>query len=370
MTKRDYYEVLSVARTANDDEIKRAYRQLAKKYHPDLNPGNSEAEEKFKESAEAYEVLRDPQKRQIYDQYGHAGLEGRGFHGFSGVDDVFSNFGDIFDSFFGFGPGTRRRRDAPVGGDDLQTRVEISFQEAVKGVTRTVEIERDVTCKVCTGSGVEPGFSVETCSTCGGRGQVQHTRGFFSIATTCPRCHGSGQFSSNPCKACKGRGRESEKKRIEVKIPAGVDDGMSVRLTGEGEGGFRGGPPGDLYVTLRVAEDRRFQRRGEHVYTLAEISFPQATLGATLEIETVEGPQNIEIPRGSQTGDHVTLKGKGIPRIRGGGRGDHHVEIRVLTPNRLSKRQEELLREFAAEAGEAVNPTPEGFLKRLKNKKK
>lgn len=367
-TKRDYYEILSVSRTAGDDEIKKSYRALAKKYHPDLNPNNAEAEERFKEAAEAYEVLRDPEKRRVYDNYGHAGLEGRGFHGFSDVSDVFSSFSDLFDSFFGFSRG-QQRRDGPRAGDDLETAIRIPFREAVFGCRREVQIEREADCAACGGKGVSPGSSVETCPTCGGRGQVAHTRGFFSIASACPQCRGTGRFVRNPCKDCHGAGRRMERKKIEVEIPAGVDHGMRVRLAGEGDAGHRGGPRGDLYVVLAVEPDRRFRREGDHVFTRISVGPAQAALGAKLKIETLDGDEEVEIEPGIQSGDTVTLEGKGIPRLRRGGRGNHLVEVEVVTPRRLSKRQEELLREFAQEAGESVLPPKEGILHKLRKKK-
>lgn len=369
MTKRDYYEVLSISRNASETEIKKAYRQLAKKYHPDLNPGNREAEEKFKEASEAYEVLRDPEKRQIYDRFGHAGLEGRGFHGFSGVEDIFSSFGDIFDSFFGFGPGqSRQRRHGPVAGADLKTELQLTFQEAVFGCERKVDVVREINCKTCQGSGLKSGHSPETCSACGGRGQVQHSRGFLSIAITCPRCHGTGQMITHPCEKCKGQGRVSDKKKVSVEIPAGVDEGMHIRLAGEGGVGARGGPPGDLYVQLYVPPDPLFHRKEEHIYTSAQIGLAQAALGAEIEVQTLDGKERIQIPKGTQSGDTITLKEKGVPRIQKHGRGSHFVEIKVKIPTRLSRRQEELLREFAEEAGETIASCKQGFFKKLKKK--
>ncbi|MFH1018347.1 MAG: molecular chaperone DnaJ [Pseudomonadota bacterium] len=369
MTKRDYYEILSIFRTAGDEEIKRAYRQLAKKYHPDLNPNDKAAEEKFKEAAEAYEVLHDADKRQIYDRYGHAGLEGRGFHGFSGVEDIFSSFGDLFDTFFGFGGRTRGRPGGPRHGDDLITRLRISFHDAAFGCSRQIDIEHEVNCPKCGGAGAEPGSEVRTCPTCGGRGQVEHLQGFFSVATTCPRCQGTGQYFAKPCASCEGRGRFAERKKIEVKIPAGVDQGVRVRLAGEGDGGYRGGSAGDLYAELLVEEDPRFRRDGEHLFSALSVGMVQATLGATTQVETIDGPQSIEIPRATQNGDVLTLKEKGIPHLRRGGRGNHYVEIKVEIPKRLTHHQEELLRAFAAESGEGVHDQRKGLFGRVKKKK-
>jgi len=370
LTKRDYYEVLGISRTAAPEEIKKAYRQLAKQYHPDLNPGNGQAEEKFKEAAEAYEVLHDDEKRRIYDQYGHDGLRGRGFEGFSGMEDVFSSFGDLFDSFFGSGFGRRGQSGGQHRGANLETYVRISFREAVFGTKKKLNVERDVNCPGCDGSGAEPGNDPETCGTCRGMGQVRQVQGFFSIQTPCPHCRGTGKFIRVPCRKCSGRGRAVERKEIEVSIPGGVDNGVRVRLPGEGEGGYRGGPSGDLFVGLEVEEDTHFRRQEEHLFSVVEIGVAQAALGASVSVETIDGTEEIEIPRGAQAGDVITLKEKGVPRLRRSGRGNHHIEIRVLTPKRLTKKQEELLREFAEESGERVAPPKEGILKRLTKSKK
>ncbi len=284
------------------------------------------------------------------------------------MEDIFSNFGDLFDSFFGFGPGTRRQRTGPVQGDDLQTHLRISFRDAVFGCKREVDVTRDITCEPCKGSGAEPGSSPEGCSNCGGRGQVLLSRGFFSIQTTCPRCHGSGRIIKNPCGKCHGRGRAEEKKKVSVEIPAGVDDGMQIRLAGEGDGGLRGGPPGDLYLRLAVDPDPRFRREGEHLHGVVEIGIVQAALGAEVQVETMDGPETVKVPRGIQPGDVVTLEGKGVPRLRKGGRGNLYLETRVVVPQRMSQRQEELLREFARESGENVRGPKKGFWGRPKKK--
>ncbi len=368
MTKRDYYEVLSVSRESTQADIKKAYRQLAKKYHPDLNPDNAEAEEKFKEASEAYEVLHDVEKRRVYDQFGHEGLKGRGFQGFSGVDDIFSSFGDIFDSFFGFGGG--RRRGGPRRGNDLEMLVEISFRDAIFGCRKEIEVERQVSCTHCSGTGAEPGHEPESCGTCGGIGQVRTVQGFFSMQTTCPHCRGTGKFIRVPCKNCHGSGRGVEKKHLEVDIPAGVDRGMRVRLPGEGSGGLQGGSPGDLYVVLDVAEDENFIRKEENIFSQLNIGVAQASLGTEVRVETLDGHEVVEVPRGSQSGDVITLNGKGVPRLRRGGRGSHFVELRVMIPKRLTSKQEELLRAFAQESGESVSAPKEGFLDKLKSKKK
>ncbi len=368
MTKRDYYEILNIPRTAFEADIKRSYRQLAKQYHPDLNPQNHEAEEKFKEASEAYEVLHDPEKRRIYDQFGHEGLEGRGFHGFSGVEDIFSSFGDVFDSFFGFGS-SRSRRTSSIAGADLQVELRISFRDAIFGCKRELDVEREIACTECHESGVESGHKVETCPTCKGRGQVHHARGFLSIATTCPRCRGTGKFITHPCKKCKGTGRAIEKKKVEVAIPAGVDHEMHIRLTGEGEGGVRGGPFGDLYIKLSISKDPVFRREGEHLYSIIEIGMAQAVLGAEVEIQTIDGQEKVEIPKGTQSGDLITLNEKGVPKLHKQARGNHYLEVRVTIPTRLTKHQEELLRKFAEESGEKVLPAKEGFLRKLRKGK-
>ena len=365
---RDYYEILSVSRSATDSEIKKAYRALARKYHPDLNPNDKEAEARFKEASEAYEVLRDEQKRQIYDQFGHEGLKGRGYQGFSGVDDIFSSFGDIFDSFFGFGGRGRQRGNGPRSGSDLETGVRITFREAVFGCKKQIPVERHVHCTHCSGEGAEPGSPVDVCATCRGQGQVDHVQGFFSVRSACPKCRGRGKTIQVPCKDCHGRGRILEKKKVEVEIPAGVDNGMRVRLSGEGEGGIKGGRPGDLYVFIEVLEDSKFRREEENLYSTVEIGIAQAAIGAEVQVETLEGDETIEIPKGSVTGDTLTLREKGVPHLRGGGRGNHYFEVRVLTPKRLSKKQEQLLREFAEESGESINPPKEGFLNWIKKK--
>lgn len=285
------------------------------------------------------------------------------------MEDIFSNFGDLFDNFFGFGGSTRRRRSGPIQGDDLQTQIRISFKDAVFGCKRQIDVGRDITCPTCNGSRSEPGHSPQRCTTCDGKGQVLRASGFFSIQTNCPNCHGSGEMISNPCSECKGRGRATEKRKVDVDIPAGVDNGMQVRLSGEGEGGFRGGPPGDLFIHLSVKDDKRFRREGEEIHSIAEVSMTQAALGAEIEIETIDGKEKISIPRGAQGGDVVTLKEKGVPRLRREGRGNHYLELAVVVPRRMSTRQEELLREFAKESGENVAGPKKGLFKRLKKKK-
>ncbi len=344
--KRDYYDILGVNRNASDEDIKKNYRRLALKYHPDRNPGDKEAEERFKEAAEAYEVLRDPEKRQMYDHYGYAGLQGTGFQGFRGFDDIFSSFGDIFEDFFGFGGGSRSRRRASKGAD-LQYELKISFLDAAFGVEKELEVAKVETCYGCEGSGVEIGFQKEVCRACRGSGQIVRSQGFIRIGTTCPHCGGLGEVITHPCKKCRGTGRIQVTKKINVKIPPGVNSGLSLRLNGKGERSSNGGPPGDLYVQISVEEHDFFKREEDDVICRVPISFVDAALGTTLEIPTLEGSEKLHIPEGTQPGDVLRLRDKGIPRLRGRGRGDQIVILDVRIPTGLSRKQEQLLREFA-----------------------
>ncbi|MDR3566663.1 MAG: molecular chaperone DnaJ [Syntrophobacteraceae bacterium] len=348
MGKRDYYEVLGVARQAGEDEIKKSYRQLALKYHPDRNPGDKEAEEKFKEAAEAYEVLHDSQKRQVYDAYGHEGLRGSGFSGFRGFEDIFTSFGDIFQDFFSFGGfgGQTRQRTAERPGDDLLVTLTLSFEEAVSGTEQDVEIDTMVGCSQCGGSGAEPGTKLTACPACQGSGQVVQSQGFFRISTSCARCQGTGRVMVSPCKQCQGQGRLRQRKRVLVKVPAGVDSGTRLRLRGEGESGYRGGPTGDLYVRIEVAPHATMERDGDNLYTKISISFLQAILGDTVELPTLDGAKTLNVAPGTQPGEVVRFSGEGVPRLRGYGRGDLFVEIEVRIPKQVSPRQEELLKEF------------------------
>jgi molecular chaperone DnaJ len=345
--KRDYYEVLGVGKDSTDTQIKAAYRKLALKYHPDRNPNDKDAENNFKEAAEAYEVLRDPQKRRIYDQFGHAGLEGSGFSGFSGFDDIFSSFGDIFQDFFGFSHGGRSRSRVQRGAD-LRYDMTLNFKEAAFGTQKEIDVNKRELCSRCRGSGCEEGTRPETCAHCHGNGQVSHSQGFFTLRTTCPVCSGTGKVIQSPCKHCRGEGVEVVSKSVSVRIPSGVDHGSRLRLTGEGESGFYGGPPGDLYVFIHVEPHEFFTRQDNDIVCTVPISFIQAALGDNVNVPTLNGRKKIDIPRGTQPGDVIRLRGEGIPSLRNGIRGDQIVQVDVKTPTNLNKKQEKLLREFAA----------------------
>lgn len=345
-TKKDYYEILNVDRNASDEEIKKSYRTIAMQCHPDRNPGNKKAEDKFKEAAEAYEVLSDQQKREIYDHYGHEGLNNTGFRGFSGFDDIFSHFSNIFEDAFGYSNMRGHSRSSASAGSDLRYDLKISFMEAAFGHTTNIDVEKLTTCHKCHGTGAAPGSSPETCRTCKGRGQVIQSSGFFTISSTCPHCNGHGKVISKPCDNCRGRGKEQVSKTVQLKIPAGVETGSRLRLRGEGEDGERGGPDGDLYVFIHVEEHDFFSRSGDDIICRMPVSFVNATLGATLEVPTLQGKEKLKIPKGTQNGQIFKLKGKGIPHLRGYGRGDQIIEMFVQIPTVISKKQEELLVEF------------------------
>jgi molecular chaperone DnaJ len=348
MNKRDYYEILDVSKDAGEDEIKKAYRKLAMKYHPDRNPNDKDAEEKFKEAAEAYEVLRDREKRQIYDQFGHEGLSGTGFSGFSGFEDIFSSFGDIFEDFFGFGTG-RRRRSGARKGRDLRYDMEMTLEEAFTGKEEKIHFEKMVSCSMCSGSGITPGSEPQVCGTCQGRGNIIRSQGFFQINSTCPACHGQGRIITDPCSKCSGTGKINAEREINLKIPAGVDNGSQLRLRGEGEAGEHSGPPGDLFVVIHIREHPFFIRESEHLICEIPISFHQAALGDTIQIPVLgkDGEHNLKIPEGTQPGDIITLRGMGMPSIQGRYRGDLLVKINIKIPQKLTSRQKELLKEFA-----------------------
>jgi len=345
-TKRDYYEVLGLSRDAGESNLKAAYRKLAFKFHPDRNPGDAEAEEKFKEAAEAYDVLRDAKKRQIYDQYGHEGLEGTGFSGFGGFEDIFSSFGSIFEDFFGFG-GSGRTRSRARRGADLRYDLTLDFMEAAFGTETEIDLKKNERCPVCEGSRCEPGTRPENCSRCGGSGQISQNQGFFTVRTTCPACRGGGQSIPNPCTHCRGVGHVVVKKKVSVKIPAGVDSGSRLRLSNEGEAGGYGGQPGDLYVFIHVEPHEFFKRDETDIICQLPLSFVQATLGDTIPVPTLNGDKELKIPKGAQYGDLFRFHGEGIPSLRYGNRGDQIIQIVIKTPTHVNKKQERLLREVA-----------------------
>jgi molecular chaperone DnaJ len=364
--KRDYYEVLGIAKGANVDEIKKAYRKLAVKYHPDKNPGDPDAEEKFKEAAEAYGVLSDEEKRAKYDRFGHQGLGGMG-----GFDpNQFADFGDILGDLFGFGDffggGRRRGGTRAARGNDLRYDLTLEFEEAVFGKDVSLDIPRTINCATCSGSGAKPGTQPVTCSGCGGRGQVRYSQGFFAVARTCPQCGGAGKVIKEPCVTCNGAGRVREEKKISVKIPAGVDEGSRLRVAGEGEAGFNGGPPGDLYVFLSVKEHAKFQRRDYDIHAEESASITQASLGAELKVETIDGVESLKIPAGTQPNQVFRLRSKGVQFLQGSGRGDHYVHVTVRVPTTLTDEQRDLLERLAIIDGENP-PEPKGVLDKVKD---
>lgn len=350
MEDKDYFRILGVSRDASEEDIKKSYRKIAMLYHPDRNPGNKEAEEKFKLASEAYEVLRDPEKREIYDRYGIEGLKGTGFTGFRGFDDIFSAFGDIFEDFFGFGSPYKRRTRARQGAD-LRYDLKISFHEAAFGIETEIDIPKNATCEECNGTGAKPGTYPTQCPNCKGTGQVTRSQGFFTISTTCSQCHGDGKFISHPCKECRGAGKVRKNKKIQIKIPPGVDMGSKLRIRGEGEPGERGGPSGDLFIFIYVEPHDFFLREGDEIVCQIPISFPQAALGAEMEIPTLNGKKTISIPKGTESGEIFRIRGEGFPKLKGYGRGDQLVQVIVKTPKNLTKRQEEILREFEEASG-------------------
>ncbi|MGF1392761.1 molecular chaperone DnaJ [Streptococcus infantarius] len=372
MNNTEYYDRLGLSKDASQDEIKRAYRKLSKKYHPDINkePG---AEEKYKEILEAYETLSDAQKRAAYDQYGPDGANGFGGQGsFGGFDGGagFGGFEDIFSSFFG--GGATRNPNAPRQGDDLKYRVNLSFEEAVFGTEKEIQYNREVTCKTCSGSGAKPGTSPVTCGRCHGHGVInvdtQTPLGMMRRQVTCDICHGTGQEIKEPCQTCRGTGREKKSHKVSVKIPAGVETGQQIRLAGQGEAGFNGGPYGDLFVVINVNPSDKFTRDGSTIYYTLNISFVQAALGDTVEVPTVHGNVEMVIPAGTQTGKTFRLKGKGAPRLRGGSQGDQLVTVKIVTPTKLNDAQKEALLAFAKASGdEKVAPQKKGFFDKVKD---
>lgn len=378
MTKRDYYEVLGIDRNASEDDIKKAYRKLAIKYHPDKNPGDKHAEENFKELSHAYEILSDPQKRAAYDQYGHAAFDpraraGRGGFGGGGFHDPFEIFrdvfggstGNIFEEMFG-GGGRRHDPSAPQRGSDLRYDMEIDFEEAALGCEKEISIGKLEHCETCNGSGAEQGSKLRVCPACGGRGQVISSRGIFSIAQTCTRCDGAGRIIEKPCPACQGAGRKEKKSKIQLKIPPGVDTGSRLRSAGKGEAGLRGGPPGDLYVILHVREHDIFQRDGDDLLCEVPISFGQAALGSDLEVPTLSGKAHIKVPAGTQTGTVFRLKHRGVKNVQGYGQGDLHVRVKVEVPTRLNHEQRTKLEEFFKLCDGNENPVGKNFFERAK----
>jgi molecular chaperone DnaJ len=371
MAKRDFYEILGVAKTASEDEIKKAYRKLAMKYHPDRNPDNKEAEEKFKEVKEAYEMLTNPEKREAYDRYGHAGVDpnsgmGGGGFGAGGFGDA---FGDIFGDIFG---GGRGRSSGPqvYRGADLRYNLEITLEQAAAGFDTTIRVPSWDKCDTCHGSGAKPGTQPVTCSTCHGHGQVRMQQGFFSIQQTCPKCHGSGKIIPEPCAACGGAGRIKRNKTLEVKIPAGIDNGMRIRSSGNGEPGTNGGPPGDLYVEIHIKPHEVFQREGDDLHCEMPISFTKAALGGEIEVPTLGGKVSFTIPEGTQTGKTFRLKGKGVKGVRSGYAGDLFCHVVVETPVKLTDKQKDLLKEFerlTKEGGAKHSPQSKGWMDKVKD---
>jgi len=351
VSKRDYYEILGVGRSAADPEIKSAYRKLAMKYHPDRNPGDKTAEERFKEAAEAYAVLADPEKRSMYDRFGHAGVTSAAGAGgfdpsvFTGFEDILGGLGDIF----GFGDifGGGRRRSGPQRGADLRYDLEITFEEAAKGTETTVQIPRQETCDTCHGSGAAPGTSPTTCPQCRGQGQVRFQQGFFTVARTCPQCRGAGKIVAKPCQTCRGAGRITRDRKLTVKIPAGIATGQQLRLQGEGESGSLGGPSGNLYVVIQVQEHEFFRRDGNNLFCEIPVNYTTVALGGEIQVPTLDGQEPVKVPEGTQTGTTLRLRGKGMPDVNGRGRGDLFATVQVQTPKKLTREQRRVLEELA-----------------------
>lgn len=361
MSKRDYYEILGVGRSATESEIKRAYRTLAVKYHPDKNPGNAEAEEKFKECAEAYSVLSDQQKRASYDRFGHSAGAGAGFDpGFSNMEDIFDMFG--FGDMFG---GRSSRRSTVQRGSDLRYDLEITLEEAAAGKDETLEIPRLETCGKCKGDGTAEGSKPETCIGCGGRGQTQYQQGFFSVMRTCPNCAGQGTIIKDPCNDCRGQGRIEKEKKLEIKIPAGVETGSWLRVSGEGEAGVKGGPAGDLFVVLHVKEHETFERQGANLYSAVPLTFAQAALGTEIKVKTLDGEEDLKVPAGTQTGTVFRLRSQGMPVLGERGKGDLFVAVTLITPKSLDKEQKKLFEQLSEIEDKDFND--ESFIDKVRN---
>lgn len=368
-TPRDYYEILGVGRDADADTIKKAYRKLAMQFHPDKNPGNREAEEKFKEAAEAYDALSNPEKKARYDRFGHAGMGGGGSQGFHNMDDIFQNFGDIFGDIFGMGGSSsgRRRRSGPSRGADLRYLTEIDLKDVVTGLEKEIEFEAEDSCEECSGSGAEKGSKPVTCTTCRGSGQVVRQQGFFTMATTCHSCQGSGQMIQKPCRSCHGQGRVERHRRIRISIPPGVDSGTRLRVSGEGEGGLMGAPAGDLFVEIRVRPHESFQRHGDDLLTEIFVPYVQLILGAKVMVQTLTGEAELEIPRGTQPERRLKMTGQGLPSLRGQRRGDLHCVIHAAFPEDVTAEEEKALRQIAELRKLKVNDGKSGFFGKKKS---
>ena len=367
MSKRDYYEVLGVSRTCSDGELKTAFRKLAMKWHPDKNPGDQSCEHQFKEINEAYDVLKDGQKRAAYDRFGHAAFEGGGNgHGHGFNPDFGSTFSDIFEGIFGMAGG-RTRSQGRERGADLRYNLEITLEESFHGKTAQLNLPTNVTCETCSGTGAKAGTEPIQCRTCAGSGRIRHAQGFFSIERTCHACQGRGTVIENPCPNCGGAGRVTRERTLEVNIPAGVEDGTRIRLASEGEAGVRGGPPGDLYIFLSIKPHPVFQREGADLYCRVPVGMVTAALGGEFEVPTLDGGRTgVKVPEGTQTGKRFRLAGKGMPVLRAKGRGDMYVQVAVETPQKLNKRQRELLREFEKQSSDATQPETTGFFARMR----
>lgn len=364
----DYYRTLEVDRNASPEDIKKAYRKMALKYHPDRNPGDKEAEERFKKAAEAYEILGDPDKRRQYDTYGREGLKGFDIHGFTNFEDIFEHFSDIFggglfEEFFG----TRGRTRAERRGPSLRVDIDVELKEVVAGTEKTIGLTRREYCDECRGSGLRPGTSPSICSYCRGKGEIQQTQGFFVLRATCPRCGGQGRLNETPCQRCRGSGRVSKKTSITVQVPAGVEDGTRLRVAGQGEPGENGAPRGDLYCDIHIKPHPIFQRQGNNITCELPITFAQAALGHEVEVPTLKGETaKVKIPKGTQSGDVITVRGEGLPSMHGWGKGDLLVQVLVEVPTRLTARQEELLREFAEIERQHPSPKTKSFFQKIK----
>ncbi|MEO4044388.1 molecular chaperone DnaJ [Hoeflea sp. CAU 1731] len=372
MAKADFYETLGVSRSATDKDLKSAFRRLAMKFHPDKNPDDADAERRFKEVNEAYETLKDPQKRAAYDQFGHAAFEGGGGGGFNGgFGGGGGGFSDIFEDIFGEMMGGGRQRRSSGGrerGGDLRYNMEITLEEAFTGKTAQIRVPTSIQCDECSGSGAKPGSSPTTCATCGGSGRVRASQGFFSVERTCPTCHGRGETIADPCQKCSGQGRVTEERSLSVNIPAGIEDGTRIRLAGEGEAGLRSGPTGDLYIFLSVKPHQFFQRDGADLYCNVPVSMTTAALGGQFDVVTLDGAKTrVKVPEGTQTGRQFRLKSKGMPVLRSSQMGDLYIQISIETPQKLTRRQRELLEEFESISSHENNPESHGFFSKMRH---